>query len=237
MIVAGVRAPASARPPGPPSGQWLGTAPPGPQGSQGPQWSQGGPPGPWLGSAPPEFTAGTPPTRTPRLPRSVPIHLDIPAIGVHTSLLALGLAADGTVALPPLRSDAPAGWYSNLATPGEIGTAVILGHVDTAASGPAVFFKLGAMRPGEEIIVARADGSKATFTVETVADYPKSAFPTAAVYGAATYPALRLVTCGGTFDRARRTYRSNVVVYARLTAVSPGHRPVLTAARSVRPWA
>jgi len=163
---------------------------------------------------------GTPASAFPRGPArfgpSVPVRLDIPAIGVSTALTAVGLNADGTVEVPPLRGDAPAGWYRFLPTPGEVGPAVILGHVDTARDGPAVFYRLQEVRPGDAVSVHRADGSTAVFTVRQVTAYPKSAFPTAAVYGAVDYPALRLITCGGTFDQVKRQYRGNVVVYATL---------------------
>jgi sortase (surface protein transpeptidase) len=145
------------------------------------------------------------------------VHLDLPAIGVHTALMPLGLNPDGTVEVPPLGRDAPAGWYRYLATPGEPGPAVLLGHVDSAREGPAVFFRLGALRPGDPVSVRRVDGSTAVFTVDRVAAYPKSDFPSRAVYGAVDHPALRLVTCGGTFDRARGSYRGSVVVFATLT--------------------
>ncbi|UWZ34088.1 class F sortase [Dactylosporangium roseum] len=167
-------------------------------------------------------TAGTPPSGAPRAPRalgaSVPVRLEIPAIRVDTALMELGLNADGTVAVPPLRAKAPAGWYRNLRTPGETGPSVILGHVDTAAEGPAVFYRLRELRPGDTATVRRADGSSATFTVESVVAVPKPDFPTDDVYGPVAYPALRLVTCGGTFDRLHRSYRGNIVVSARLTA-------------------
>jgi len=153
---------------------------------------------------------------------SVPVHLDIPAIGVSTSLMALGLNADGTIAVPPLRRDAPAGWYRHLPTPGEIGPAVILGHVDTAQDGPAVFYRLRELHPGDTVTVRRLDGSSAVFTLSQVAAYPKSAFPTEAVYGPLDHPGLRVISCGGTFDPIRREYRGNVVAYATLTATTPG---------------
>jgi sortase (surface protein transpeptidase) len=179
-------------------------------------------------------TGASPPTSSPEtsspstghpagpvpLRPSQPVRLVIPAIGVDTPLLALGLNADGTIAVPPLRRDAPAGWYRNLATPGEIGPAVIVGHVDTARDGPAVFYRLPDLRTGDQIAAHRADGTIAVFTVDLVAQYPKSAFPTDAVYGAVDRPALRLVTCGGTFDPIHRRYRGNVVVYASLTATT-----------------
>jgi hypothetical protein len=146
--------------------------------------------------------------------RPVPIRLDIPSIGVHTALIGLGLNRDGTVAVPPLESDAPAGWYGNSAIPGEVGAAVLLGHVDSARDGPAVFFRLGALRRGDGISVLRADGTVARFTVDGVARYPKSSFPTSLVYGPTSYPALRLVTCGGSFDRLHHSYRDNIIVSA-----------------------
>lgn len=147
---------------------------------------------------------------------SVPVHLDIPAIGVSTSLMELGLNPDGTIAVPPLQAGAPAGWYKHLATPGETGPAVILGHVDTARDGPAVFYQLPKLRPGDEVSVRRADGRTAVFGVDRVAEYPKAQFPSAEVYGATDRPVLRLITCGGTFDRLHRSYRGNVVVFATL---------------------
>jgi hypothetical protein len=147
--------------------------------------------------------------------RSTPVRLDIPRIGVHTSLIRLGLNPDGTVEVPPLESDAPAGWYENSVAPGEIGSAVILGHVDSARDGPAVFYLLDTLRPGDGISVLLAGGTVARFTVTEVARYPKARFPTSLVYGPAAYPALRLVTCGGSFDRVHHSYRDNVIVSAR----------------------
>jgi hypothetical protein len=153
------------------------------------------------------------------LGRSVPVRLAIPAIGVDTWLLQLGLHADGTIEVPPVAGDAPAGWYRNLASPGEVGPAVVLGHVDSARDGPAVFFRLRELRAGDEIAVYRQDGRTAVFTVDRVAEYTKAAFPTTEVYGGLDHSALRLVTCGGQFDRYRREYKGNVVAFATLTAV------------------
>jgi len=169
-------------------------------------------------SSAPLFSTVSP--RAKVLERSVPVHLDIPRIGIHTALMELGLNHDGTVALPPLRRRAPAGWYKYLASPGETGPAVILGHVDSR-HGPAVFFALGALRAGDMVAVRRVDGSTAIFTVDLVAQYPKAAFPTGAVYGAVDHPGLRLVTCGGSFDSSRHSYRDNIVAYASLTGSRP----------------
>ena len=172
-----------------------------------------GPPGP--PSSPAPFTGKRRVVTGPvPLARSVPTRLDVPAIGVSTPLMTLGLNGDGTIAVPPLRTDAPAGWYRYLATPGETGPAVILGHVDTARDGPAVFYRLRELRPGDRVTVQRADGRTAVFTVDRVAQYAKADFPAAAVYGAVDRPVLRLITCGGTFDHLRRTYRGNVIVFA-----------------------
>ncbi|SCE83026.1 Sortase family protein [Micromonospora viridifaciens] len=103
------------------------------------------------------------------------------------------------------------------ASPGEAGNAVIVGHVDSAKLGPAVFFNLGALQPGDAISVAREDGSTATFTVESVKSYPKATFPTELVYGPADRPGLRVVTCGGAFDQGAGSYVDNVIAFATMT--------------------
>ena len=162
---------------------------------------------------PPPAKART--TAKAKATRSVPVRLDIPSIGVHTRLIRLGLAKDGTVEVPPLDGDAPAGWYEHSVTPGETGPAVMLGHVDSARDGPAVFYRLASLKPGAEVSVRRANGTTIRFAVTQVARYPKTGFPTSDVYGPTPYPALRLVTCGGSFDRNRGSYRDNVVVSAR----------------------
>jgi sortase (surface protein transpeptidase) len=164
-------------------------------------------------SAKPPEKASTP--AKARVARSVPVRLDIPSIGVHTKLIRLGLNKDGTVEVPPLDGQAPAGWYEHSVTPGETGPAVILGHVDSARDGPAVFYRLASLKPGAEVSVRRTDGTTIRFAVTLVARYPKTGFPTTDVYGPTPYPALRLVTCGGSFDRNRGSYRDNVVVSAR----------------------
>jgi len=135
--------------------------------------------------------------------------------------MPLGLKEDGTVMVPPTESNAPAGWYRYLVTPGEPGPAVILGHFDST-QGPAVFYRLGELQPGARIFVRRADGRTVEFAVDSVYTYPKSDFPSEAVYGPTADPVLRLITCGGSFDRARRTYLSNVVIYSRLLSGATG---------------
>ena len=154
------------------------------------------------------------------LPAAEPIHLDVPAIRVSSDLLQLGQNPDGTVEVPPLARDSQAGWYRNSPTPGELGPAVLLGHVDSAEYGPGVFFELGALTPGDTIAVTRADHTTATFTVTRVASFPKDQFPTLEVYGNTDDAELRLITCGGAFDSAARSYLSNIVVYASLASSS-----------------
>jgi hypothetical protein len=144
-----------------------------------------------------------------------PVSLEIPAIGVRTALMRLGLTAAGTLQVPP--TTAVAGWYTGSPRPGAIGAAVIAGHIDSA-SGPGVFFRLRLLRPGDLIYVRRADGSLAVFEVTAVRTYLKTRFPTEAVYGAVPDSQLRLITCGGTFDVATGHYLSNVIVFATLQA-------------------
>jgi hypothetical protein len=143
-----------------------------------------------------------------------PVWLTVPAIGVRTRLVDLGLNKNGTLQVPD--STAVAGWFTGSPRPGAIGSAVIAGHVDSR-TGPAVFFWLRTMRRGERIYVRRADGTLAVFTVFSVRMYPKDKFPTAAVYGPVPDAELRLITCGGIFDQSLGSYLSNVVVFARLT--------------------
>lgn len=152
------------------------------------------------------------------LARSAPTSIEIPRIGVDATIMSLGTNPDGTVQVPPLEKADQAGWYEPGASPGETGNAVIVGHVDSAVLGPAVFFDLGALTPGDTVTVRRADGVPATFTVDSVKSYPKTAFPTELVYGPSDRPSLRVVTCGGQFDQAAKSYPDNIVVFATLAA-------------------
>jgi len=147
-------------------------------------------------------------------PAPKPVWLTIPAIGVKAPIVKLGLNRNGTLQVPS--STTVVGWYTNSPRPGATGSAVIAGHVDSR-SGPGVFFWLRTVRPGDRIYVRRADGTLAVFTVTAVQTYGKAHFPTAMVYGPVPDAELRLITCGGTFDYARGSYLSNVVVYARLS--------------------
>jgi hypothetical protein len=146
-----------------------------------------------------------------------PRELIIPAIGVRTRLVRLRRTAAGSLQVPATTK--VAGWYTSSPRPGAIGTAVIAGHVDSYR-GPGVFFRLRRLHRGAAVYVRRADRTLVEFRVTAVRRYRKVRFPTTAVYGPAPQPELRLITCGGTFDPARRSYLSNVVVYA--VAGSPG---------------
>ncbi len=149
------------------------------------------------------------------LPRSRPIRVQIPAIGVDSPLMDLGLQADGTMQVPPGAS--PAGWYTGAPTPGERGPAVLAGHVDWAGH-LGVFSRLHELEPGDEVTVARQDGSAAVFRVVEVKEYPKTQFPTGAVYGDLDHAGLRLITCGGPLDRQAHSYDDNIVAFADLVA-------------------
>jgi hypothetical protein len=161
---------------------------------------------------PSEDLAGAPnPFRTvPSDLRGPPTRLKVAAIGVDTSLETLRLGADGE--LQPPRTNEQAGWYAAGTAPGDVGPAVLAGHVDSKR-GPAVFYRLRELTVGDRIEVTRDDRT-VTFTVTSTAWYPKKAFPTAEVYGPTPDRQLRLITCGGVFDRRLRSYRDNLVVYA-----------------------
>ena len=143
-----------------------------------------------------------------------PVRLRIRALRVDSKLERLGLRADGTIAVPE-RTDV-AGWWAGGPRPGQAGPAVILGHVDSR-TGPGVFVGLSKVRRGTLVTVERADGSTVTFRVREVAQVAKTRFPTDLVYAPSLDPSLRLVTCGGTFDRAAGHYRDNVIVFASLS--------------------
>lgn len=156
----------------------------------------------------------------PVLPHSVPVKLDIPKIGVHTKLLSLGLASDGTADVPTLEQAQLASWYNLGPTPGQPGPAVLLGHVDTK-SGPAVFYSIGALVKGDIIEVTRQDGKTAVFAVDKTERYPKVQFPTNAVFGDLNYSGIRLITCGGDFDSSTGHYVDNVIVFGHLLRSKP----------------
>ncbi len=152
------------------------------------------------------------------------VELRIPAIGVATSLSTLGLNLDGTVQVPIIPQRA--GWFRLGPTPGQVGSAVILGHVDSY-DGPAVFYRLRYLQPGDQVAVSLADGAVAHFAVTKVETYPNEDFPARQVYASHGESTLQLVTCGGEFDTATG-YQANVVIYTSLVATTPA--PVVDAA-------
>jgi hypothetical protein len=156
----------------------------------------------------------------PSLRRSVPVSVSIPEIGVRSKLLSLGLNSDGSIAVPSLATSADkAAWYKYSVTPGQIGAAVIEGHVDSY-DGPAVFYRLGELHPGNRIDVTLANGTTAVFRVTGVREYAKDKYPAEMIYGPTNYAALRLITCGGDFDAATHHYLSSVVVFAVLSSAT-----------------
>jgi sortase (surface protein transpeptidase) len=140
-----------------------------------------------------------------------PAWLRIPAIGVRTRLIRLGITPQGTLQVPA--STSVAGWYTGSPRPGAIGSSVIAGHIDSRL-GPGIFFRLRLLKPGNRIYVRQAGGRLAVFRVTAVHQYAKARFPTARVYGPAPDPELHLITCGGMFDEAAGSYLSNIVVYS-----------------------
>jgi sortase (surface protein transpeptidase) len=153
------------------------------------------------------------------LPRSVPVRLSIPTIDARSTLIPLNLNPDHTVQVPPLTNPAQAGWYAPGPTPGETGASVILGHVD-GYDEPGIFYHLRDLHPGNAILITRKDATTTRFTVYRTEQAPKTDFPTTKVYGPTTRPELRLITCGGTFDRQTGNYLDNIIVFAALTGAS-----------------
>jgi len=142
-----------------------------------------------------------------------PARLEIPAIGVSTPLVRLGRLPDGTIEVPHAWNTA--GWYDQGPRPGQPGPAVLLGHVDSK-KGPAVFYRLRDLRPGDIVRVGLTNGRTLIFRVQRTERYPKNKFPTEAVYFPTLDRELRLITCGGDFDYAKGSYVDNIVVYAIL---------------------
>ncbi|SED71110.1 Sortase family protein [Streptomyces sp. TLI_105] len=152
------------------------------------------------------------------LARSRPVTVAVPAITIEAPVIELGLDAAGKLGTPPVDNPRVAGWYAKGPAPGERGTAVVVGHRDTR-TGPAVFLNLNSLSAGNTVRVARADGKVAVFTVDRVRTYAKDAFPDKEVYGDTGRPELRLLTCGGAFDRGKG-YEANIVVFAHLTEIA-----------------
>ncbi|TDD24684.1 class F sortase [Kribbella turkmenica] len=167
----------------------------------------------------PPARPATPPAKNRALPlaldRSEPVRIDIPRIKASSALEDLELDDAGVMTVPV--DPDKAGWFTPSPTPGVIGSSVIAGHV-TWNRRPVVFFRLGELRRGDRIDVAREDGTTATFTVDRIGRFAKDKFPTNEVYGASDQASLRLITCGGSYDKATRRYSDNVIVWANLTS-------------------
>ena len=144
---------------------------------------------------------------------AAPVRIDIPRIALSAPVDPVGLDPDGS--LQPPKYFERAGYYTGRPTPGEIGPAVIEGHLDSAR-GTAVFYRLQKLRYGDEVVITRADGTRPVFVVDRLEKHPKDAFPTEEVYGPAPEATLRLITCAGTFDRKAGHYRDNLIVFAQL---------------------
>ncbi|MFJ8466591.1 class F sortase [Streptomyces swartbergensis] len=159
------------------------------------------------------------------LAHSVPVRLLVPAIGVDTPVIRLGLAPDGTVRVPPVTADDRAGWYRHSPTPGQTGPSVILGHVSVGTYGDGVFRHLARLRSGDRIVARLENGTAAEFAVTAVRTVPRTRFPVDDVYGNVARPELRLITCGGA--RTGDGYADNVIVFAALSGTespTPGER-------------
>lgn len=150
---------------------------------------------------------------------TAPQQLCVPAIGIDTSLMQLGLNPDRTVQVPPLSEVRLAGWYKYSATPGAKGPMVILGHIDSAQFGDGVFYHLGDLRSSDRVRVTRDDGAVATYRIYRVSEVPKTHFPTMSVYGPTRNASIRLITCGGKFDAATGNYLDNIIAYGTLSSL------------------
>ncbi|WP_299959029.1 class F sortase [uncultured Modestobacter sp.] len=171
---------------------------------------------PASGSTTPPAPAAPQPATSPllQLGASDPVRVRIPALGVTSSVMELGLEADGAMEVPP--GAYPVGWYDGSPTPGQLGPAVLAGHVDWDGE-PGAFYGLRELLPGDEVVVDRADGTVTTFLVDRVEEHGKDEFPTDEVYGDIDHAGLRLITCGGSFDEDSGDYLDNVIVFATLS--------------------
>ncbi|MCX4729695.1 class F sortase [Streptomyces sp. NBC_01363] len=157
----------------------------------------------------------------PAMSRSVPKRLRIPAIAVDAPFTDLSIGATGRLDAPPPNDRNLVGWFKDGATPGERGAAIVAGHVDTM-TGPAVFLQLRFLGPGSQVDITRADGSVATFKVDSVEQFSKAKFPDDRVYADTNSAELRLITCGGAYNKTAKDYEDNVVVFAHLDTFKKG---------------
>ncbi|MBO2447565.1 class F sortase [Actinomadura barringtoniae] len=149
------------------------------------------------------------------LPDAAPVRLEVSEIGLNAKIMRVGQNKDGTVEVPPFKNGDQAGWYEHGPAPGTRGSAVVLGHYDDQ-EGPAVFYKLNKLKPGAQIRVQRSDKRTALFRVDATEQIRKWEFPRTRVYGDVHYAGLRLITCGGDYNRDEHSYKDNFIVYAHL---------------------
>ncbi|WP_329614057.1 class F sortase [Streptomyces brevispora] len=173
-------------------------------------------PAPAPGSAVPET-----PAPGPSLPRSVPTRLRIPTLAVDAPFTSLSIGASGKLDPPPANDQNLVGWFKDGVTPGERGASIVAGHVDTTI-GPAVFLQLRFLQPGASVDITRTDGTVATFKVDTVETFSKAKFPDKRVYSDTPDAQLRLITCGGNYNKTAKDYEDNVVVFAHLDSSKKG---------------
>ncbi|MFC4853004.1 class F sortase [Actinophytocola glycyrrhizae] len=181
-------------------------------------------PQPTQSTSPRSKTPPPPADESGSLPRSRPVWIDVPGIRAHSSLVPLGLNADRTVEVPPVDQPMQAGWYKHSPAPGQTGPSVVLGHVN-GGGHDGIFARLHELKPGDEIRIGREDKQVTRFVVERIEQFPKTEFPAGQVYGDTKEPELRLITCGGSFDKAANSYRDNVIVFAVFTGVVDATEP------------
>lgn len=167
-----------------------------------------------VATAPASVAAGALPGDA-RVTDAAPSEVWIPKIAARSSLIGLGLQPDGQIAVPDVNTPEQASWYTGSVAPGQVGPAVVLGHVN-GNHRPGIFARLHELAKGDAVVVARADGTHSTFVIDRVQQIAKDAFPTDAVYGATDRPQIRLITCGGQYDPAGRRYLGSVIAYGSL---------------------
>jgi sortase (surface protein transpeptidase) len=172
-------------------------------------------------SAPPATTESASTVATPAAAstqdgRPTPTNVRIPKIGAESTLVAVGLDNARAIAVPSVDQPMQAAWYKHSQVPGDPGPSILLGHVD-GRQKPGIFYKLHDLKAGDEIFVKRADGKELRFVATRTQQVPKEQLPEEAIFGTTTESELRLITCGGAFDKAVHSYKDNIIVYAKLS--------------------
>jgi hypothetical protein len=162
---------------------------------------------------------GGPVQAIPPLAPSPPTEIRIDKLNATSNLVALGLNPDRTIAVPPVSQPQQASWYKLGPTPGAAGPAIILGHINGGGKD-GIFAHLSDLRPGDQVQVKRADGKTAVFTITKLEQFPKNQFPTQVIYGDTSDAQVRLITCGGAFNKAAKSYVDNIIASGTLTSVA-----------------